>query len=247
MNRCSCLATMVHYTNTHLYSIMKKNKFILPLVAGAILLGTATSAITIASAASADTSIPSQTTPQDQDGSMHGQRPTAVGKVTAISGSTITITDQRANTTYTVDASNATIDKGPNATGLLSDITVGSMIAVQGTVSGSSIVATSIHEGFGPGGFGRHGRMGGPGAMGTVTSVNGNTITLTDRDGGIYTVDASSANIRANGATSTLTTVKVGDKLVVHGKISTASMTAQDIEDGLPTPPAADSSSNTNQ
>lgn len=245
MNRCSCLVTMVHHINLHYTSRMKNTKLILPIVAGALLLGVATSAITIASAASADTPIQPPSTAQG--GPMHGQRPAAVGKVTAISGSSITITDLRANTTYTVDASNATIQKGPNTTGSLSDITVGSMIAVQGTVSGSSIVATSIHEGFGKGMMGGHGRMGGPGAMGTVTSISGNTITLTDRNGGVYTIDASSATVKTSGATSTLSNVKVGDKLMVRGKIVTASMTAQDIEDGLPTPPTDPSNSTSNQ
>jgi riboflavin synthase alpha subunit len=74
--------------------------------------------------------------------------------------------------------------------------------------------------------------------MGTVSAVSGSMITVTDHDGGTYTVDASSATVKASGTASTLGSVKVGDTVMIHGKVTTASMTAQDIEDGIPTPPA---------
>jgi hypothetical protein len=69
-------------------------------------------------------------------------RPVVAGKVTAVSGSTITISNE-SNATYTVDATNAKIMKGRD-TGVIGDVTVGDHVVVQGTVSGNSVVATTI-------------------------------------------------------------------------------------------------------
>jgi hypothetical protein len=46
-------------------------------------------------------------------------------------------------TTYTVDATNATIKKAGGA-GTLADITVGTMLVAQGTVNGTTVTATMI-------------------------------------------------------------------------------------------------------
>jgi hypothetical protein len=97
-------------------------------------------------------------------------RPVAVGKVTAISGSAITLSGMArpslgaapaaakpAATSYTVDASNATITKmsAPPAKGQapasttisVSQIAVGDELVVQGTANGSAIAASSITDG----------------------------------------------------------------------------------------------------
>ncbi len=226
---------------------MNKNKLAIPLVVAALLTGIGTSAITLASAASTDTSTVSTTT------TTQPQRtpPAAMGKVTAISGNTITITDQRpgdttTGTTYTVDASSATVTKDRDTASTVSAIAVGDMIAVDGTVSGDNVTATAIHDGLGggpggPGGFG--GGRGPGGVMGTVSAINGNTLTVTGKDGGTYTVDASSATIRESGTTSTLSSVKVGDTVMIGGSITTASMTATQIDDGVPTVPSDASAS----
>jgi hypothetical protein len=145
-------------------------------------------------------------------------KPAAVGTVTAISGSTLTVTDKQSNATYTVDASNATITKvtAPTATTgtattppakptettiSVSGIAVGDTVMVQGTVSGTSVTATKIVDGQmfdGRGGFGGgapHGPK--PAAQGTVTAVSGTTLTVTDKQSGTsYTVDASNATVK---------------------------------------------------
>lgn len=78
-----------------------------------------------------------------------GQRPGIVGTVTAIQGSTITLESRSkgtATTTYSVDASTATIDRqGTGAT--IADIIKGDMLMIRGTVTGSSVKATMIHDG----------------------------------------------------------------------------------------------------
>ena len=67
--------------------------------------------------------------------------------MTAISGTTITITDSRNSTTYTVGASNATVTKN-GAASSVAGIAIGDTISVQGTVSGDFVAATNIRDGF---------------------------------------------------------------------------------------------------
>ena len=189
-----------------------------------------------------------------------GTPPAASGTVTAISGSSITITNKQSNTSYTVDASNATIQKftaptssdtsgsKPTPTTItISGISIGDTIMVQGTVSGTNVVATKIMDGMmgGRGGFGGRGHNG---ADGTVSAINGNTITLTGKDGKTYTVDASSASVK-KVADSSVSNIAVGDTLMVNGTTSGTTITAKNITDGIlggpqnPTP-ATNSASN---
>jgi len=217
---------------------MKKNKFLLPLAGLAIAAGAITGIVGIAHA---DT-----TTSTAQSSNMwHGTPPAAFGTVTAVNGTTITLDDKKNSTTYTVDATNATITKRtpPTAQGAkptsttitASQVAVGDMISVQGTVSGTNITATTITDGMG-GGFGRgHGGGRGSGVMGTVTAVNGSTITITGKNGTIYSVDASSANV-TKLETISVSDVQVGDSIGVQGTVSGDSVTAKSVMDGMPAP-----------
>lgn len=74
------------------------------------------------------------------------------------------------------------------------------------------------------------------GVMGTVSAISGDTLTVTGKDGGTYTVDASRATVKADGSSSSLSSLKIGDSVMITGAITTASMSAADIEDGVPTP-----------
>jgi hypothetical protein len=173
-----------------------------------------------------------------------GNPPAASGTVTAISGSTITITNKRNNTSYTVDATNATIQKfaapasgstsKPTPTTIsVSGIAVGDTITVQGTVSGTNVVATKIMDGTMGMMGGRGGFAGGhQGATGTVSAINGNTITLTGKDGKTYTVNASSASVK-KVSDSSVSNIVVGDTLTVNGTTSGTSITAKNIIDGI--------------
>lgn len=67
------------------------------------------------------------------------------GTVTAVSGSSVTLTGPDGQS-YTVDASNAAIQK--MVSGSLSDIAVGDHLGVQGTVSGNTVTATMIMDGL---------------------------------------------------------------------------------------------------
>jgi hypothetical protein len=86
--------------------------------------------------------------------------PTVAGKVTAVDGSTITVT-QRDGTTATIHVDGATTYNVNGAAGALSDIKVGSFVAAEGTKrTDGSLDAAAVRGGTGdrPGkGPGRHG------------------------------------------------------------------------------------------
>jgi hypothetical protein len=178
-----------------------------------------------------------QTTPAAWGGHM-GHAPGVFGTVSAINGSTLTLNSKgfgpnATATTYTVDATNATVTKN-GAASSLSNISMGDSISVQGTVSGTSVTATSIRDGM----IGRMGMK--PGVLGTVASVSGNSLTVTSKmgpsggTGTTYTVDATNATVTKNGASSSVTNIIVGDTVMVQGTVSGTSVTATSIRDGMP-------------
>lgn len=169
----------------------------------------------------------------------HQRAPGVFGTITAINGSTVTVESKgfgpnATATTYTVDASGATVTKD-GAAGSVSSLAVGDTIMAQGTVSGTDVTATKILDGkMGPGmGGGRGGRGMGPGVMGTVSAVNGNTLTVTGKNGTTYTVDASSAKV-SKMETLSVSDIKVGDTVGVQGQVSGSAVTAKQIMDGIP-------------
>jgi hypothetical protein len=92
-------------------------------------------------------------------------------------------------------------------------------------------------------GFRGQGMMGRPAVVGTVSAVNGTTLTVASKGFGrmatataatSYTVDASSATVAKNGATSTVSAIAAGDTVMVRGTVSGTSVTATAIFDGMP-------------
>jgi hypothetical protein len=192
-------------------------------------------------------------------------RPAVVGQVTAISGSTLTVatrawqrdTDDTSSpsaqaATYAVDASGATVTKGGQAS-TVSAIAVGDMVAVEGTVSGQSVTATSIRDGAmrgmrgvrADGDWRRASTMpwasktppitgnGEPIIGGTVTAISGSTLTVTPKTGAAYMVTTTSATtFSKRGVTgATLSNVAVGDSVVVQGTVSGQSVAASSVLD----------------
>ena len=107
------------------------------------------------------------------------------GTVDAMDGTTITVDGRQgtstATTTYSVDASNAKVIKGSaTTTASVSDISVGDHVIIRGTVSGTSVTATTVIDGvmsgiMGGRGFGQSGNAsstrgyrGGPRGQGRV-------------------------------------------------------------------------------
>lgn len=86
-------------------------------------------------------------------------QPGIFGKVSTLSGTTISLTSIRGTSTiYTVNAASATVMKNGTSSSI-SNISVGDFVLAQGTISGDSVTATKIVDGFAPG-MGR-----GPGGM----------------------------------------------------------------------------------
>jgi hypothetical protein len=189
---------------------------------------------------SAATSSKTQTKPPQRFGHPLGARPQAVGKVTAVAGSTITITpDSHIGMVTTINVSSSTkYESGPNQSSSLSAVKVGAFIGAEGTVSsdGLTLTATSVqlfdsHRPMGPGGPGGPGALG-PHADGKVTAVNGSTITIAadaDTHPGAadeytkvttITVSSSTKYESGPGRTTSLSSVKVGSFILATGTVS---------------------------
>lgn len=66
---------------------------------------------------------------------------------------------------------------------------------------------------------------------GSVTAVNGSTITLSGKDGAQYTVNAASATITGDDRTIAITDIKVGDTLKIEGTLTGTVVTATKVKD----------------
>ena len=192
----------------------------------------------------------------DEGGPMRGgvQRALGIfGTVASVNGATLTVTqkarpegestDGAVTATYTIDATNATVMKN-GASSSLSNIAVGDTVMVEGTISGTSVTATVIRDGMMQrnerlNGTGKNGQPpasiiqgnGQPIVGGSVTAVSGSTLTITNKSNVAYTVDATNAVIEKNNATSTLSSVTVGDNVIVQGTINGSAVTASSVID----------------
>ena len=168
--------------------------------------------------------------------------------------------------TYTVDATNATVTKA-GASSSISAIADGDIIMVQGTVSGTNVTATAIRDGV-MGGTGG-GRFGGPGMRGnvsstssrgnempgkeisnitgngepviggTVASISGTMLTITNKSNVTYSVDASNATVNKGGASSTVSAITTGDSVIVQGTVNGTAVVASSVIDQGVAPTAA--------
>lgn len=199
--------------------------------------------------------------PVHEVGGMHrgapgsGARPAVVGTVTSISGTTLTVTrtqgfpsrgvantpvPQANPTVFSVDASTAQVIKD-GATSTVASIATGDRVMVQGTLQGTSIVATVIRDGQMPGRgvgiYGMHGTStpivgtGEPVVAGSVVSMNGSSVVVGTTTGIRYTIDTSNAKVVMGNAVSTLSNVQVGDRVVVQGVVQGTAVTASTLVD----------------
>ncbi len=193
-------------------------------------------------------------------------RPAVVGKVTSVSGDTLTVTSMPWHrgpknptaaqpTAYTVNASGATVTKGGKSVAV-SSITIGDLVVVRGSVSGTTVTATAIREGMmhGPRGPRDSNKdasstpamppiqgNGDPVIGGTVSALTGSTLTVTAKAGQTYTVDASAATVVKRGVpNAVLSNVSVGDAVVVQGTVNGTAVKASSVLD-QGTPPSAGS------
>ncbi len=177
-------------------------------------------------------------------------KPAVFGTVSAVSGTTLTVAGKQGfgttatNVTYSVDASKATVTKN-NASSTLSAVAVGDTVFVQGTVTGTSVSATTIRDGVIP----RQGKMGmgqkneadattspiqgngQPVVAGTITAVTGSSVTITNKSNVQYTIDATNAKVTEGQKTTTVSSLTVGDSVIVQGTVNGNAITASSIID----------------
>lgn len=185
-------------------------------------------------------------------------RSAVVGTVTSVSGTTLTVNvkaSQHENktaassTVYTVDATNAVVTKA-GASSTVGAITVGDRVVILGTVTGTNVVATKIIDGkmFGrPEMSDRNSKMGNastgvqflpgngnPVIGGNVTAMSSTTLTVTTKSGTVYTVNTASTTVQKAGIGSTVATlssIALGDNVLVQGTVNGTSVTASSIID----------------
>ncbi len=240
---------------------MINNKFVTLAVLGSLVL---------AMPVFAKTDTPKSTELNDNWGGMMGRgemmRPKVVGTVASINGTTLTVTsnkvgwgresqdqdedNQDKNTpaitptpvTYTIDASKATVIKAGVAS-TVAGIAIGDMVMIQGTITGTNIVATTIRDGVikptktpKPEPTPLIQGNGQPIIAGVISAINGTTLTITNQSNVTYTVNASTAKVQIKNALSTLSSVAVGDNVVIQGAVNGTAVTAYSVIDQGATP-----------
>jgi hypothetical protein len=179
-----------------------------------------------------------------------------IGTISIINGNTISILS--GTITYTVDASSSKIidpsSAGATSTFSIANLKIGDVVAVRGTVSGTSIAATSIFDGKFPGkdGIFKHGPSGKnnpaaikarhyQGVVGIVSAINGSTLTVDGKQAtstatSTYTVDASTAKILKSSikGKAALSDIVVGDTVRISGDVTGTAIKAKVILDGQP-------------
>ncbi len=178
-------------------------------------------------------------------GGIRNKAPGIFGTVSAVNGSTLTVTSKMmrprstsataAATTYTVDATNATVTKNGTA-GTLASIVTGDTVVITGTVTGTNVVAKTIRDGVPQKGQkpGQNPIITGNGQPvigGNVTAISGSTLTVTNKSNVTYTVDATKATIEKANATASLSSVLVGDNVVVQGTVNGNAIVASSVID----------------
>ncbi len=145
------------------------------------------------------------------------------GTVTAVSGDSITVKASN-NTSYTVDIDDAKIRYVMSGD---TSITIGDRVFVQGVINGTNVVATMVIDADAKTDPKPADDEKREGIAGTVTAKSGTTLTVLGKNGTSYTVAAADAKIWKNKAESTtLSSIAVGDSVVVQGDVSGSSVTA---------------------
>ena len=222
-----------------------------PFLAGAALLATSLSPLAVSAQVVGQTTTGSINThfsagvhAHGPRGPQHGPKNMVFGKVSAINGNTLTVTGQN-QTSYTIDVTSAKLSKGfmkNAATITLADIKVGDMVSATGTITSTSVVATSLNDmgtppvgGHRPTGMGTTKRTHAPMVMGTISAVSGNTLTLAARNNTTYDVDATNAKITKgfgkNATTEPVAALTTGDHIAATGSLNGTTVTATSIMD----------------
>lgn len=138
---------------------------------------------------------------------IHVVLPVTGGKVTAVDSDSITL-ERRGGATQVVTIDGGTAYKVGKTAGSRSDVVVGSIVIIEGTESGTTFTATTVH-------------VQPVKAGGTVTKVSGSTITVERRDGSsqVIHVDADTTYRVKGKDDAALSDIKVGDRVEARGTV----------------------------
>ena len=131
--------------------------------------------------------------------------PKASGEVTAVTASSLTLKG-RGDQTRTITLNGSTAYQLGKAKGARSDVKVGSRVVVEGTVSGDTFTALTVHIALSS-------------ASGEVTAKTADSITLKHRDGKTTVIHVSSDTqfkVRGKDA-ATIADIAVGDRVGAAG------------------------------
>ena len=158
--------------------------------------------------------------PQDDE-----KRSGIAGTVTAKSGSTLTVLGTN-GTTYTVATADASVWKNRNESTSIGSVSVGDTVVVQGTINGSRVAASKVYAVSIPEST-ANGDI-----RGTVTAIDGNTITILASGGASYTVDTRDAAIRdRKDRDAGMDSIDVGDSILVQGDVDGSTIDAAVVSD----------------
>ena len=146
----------------------------------------------------------------------------ASGVVTAVSSASISVKGMDATTNTYAITSSTTFSEGPT-TVTASALTVGQHVGIQLSASDDS-TAANIDIQL-------------PALFGTVTSISGDTVVITDLEGFSRTIVVdSSTNYMKSGATASLSDVVVGSAIIAEGTVDAnlTSLDATNVVIGLP-------------
>jgi hypothetical protein len=158
------------------------------------------------------------------------------GTVTAISGSTLTITDKwNSANVYTVNTANAKVTKNDSQIAL-SSVVVGDVAVIEGTRTGNTVTATSVRVGVVMDSNKKE-KKNESHLVGTITALSGSTITFSVKNSNgttsTYTANTSSSTkIEKNGTTGSFASLAVGDVIKVEGTMNGSVVTATEIKVG---------------
>lgn len=178
-------------------------------VAGTVVL--VSSLGTAAAVAATDTASP---TPSSSSSGQQPARPApdpggpgSEAVVTAVGGDSLTVRTATGTTTTYAVSSSTTIHRGPETTLKLSDLRAGDRVRVRPTTEGGS-TAADIDQHL------AH-------LDGIVTEVDGDTVTLTDRDGFTRVVNLQDGTTyTSSGSSASRDAVTVGKQLRAEGRVA---------------------------
>lgn len=153
-----------------------------------------------------------------RDQSLQAKNGVFTGKVTAVSGSSFTLQAGRGSQTVNTDSSTVFKKNGQADSNGIVDVTAGASVVVSGVWdrTNSNVTAKSVNVVI---------RQLAIRVSGSVSSVSGQSLSMTDKTGTVYSVDASKARVTYKGGRKAdAGIIQSGDSVAVTGRHQSGSL-----------------------